>query len=108
MRYFYSAWRYSKINKFPIMFRILEDNPEINHENMVRDISLNIFYAFAEILMLIFLIFIGYKVYRLNKFNDKCMILMIIYLNLATFGKFNFYNLTFIAKILFFTFNSFI
>ena len=76
---------------------------------MIRDISLNIFYAFSEILMIIFLIYIGYKVYQLNKLNDKCMILMILYLNLATFGKFYFFFIhIFLAKILFFTFNSLI
>ena len=55
------------------------------------DLGLNVFYAIAEILMLIFLIYIALQVYKLNKLNDKSMIVMVLYLNLATFGKYHFF-----------------
>ena len=66
---------------------LLEDTPK-TEDAIILNIIMNFFYAFAEIFMLSFLIYIGKKTYQINKFNDKFMIAMIFLLILTTAGKY--------------------
>lgn len=85
---------------------LLSDPPETDIVE-VLNIIVNFFFAFVEMLMLSFLLYIGKKTYQINKFNDKFMIAMIFFLISSTTGKYYFILLKYnIATIFFFIFNA--